>query len=122
MAEEIKEELDNVIELDAVTDEQIEAAEKVKKKFNVKKVFLIGVQDEDTGEWLEGYFRKPNLKEFSMFTTVAQKDKIQALQVLMTNVFLQGDKRLIEEDDYFLSAMSQIEEIVNVQASRIKKF
>lgn len=99
-----------------------EKAEKLKTQHKTKKVFLISVEDEDTGEWKSAFFRKPKLKEFSMFTTLAQKDKIQALQTLMKNIYLEGDNDLISDDDLFLAAMTQIEEIVNVQASKIKKF
>lgn len=97
-------------------------AEKLKKAHKSRKVFLVEVEDEDTGEWLEAWFKKPTLQQFSMFTTIAQKDKIQALQTLMKNIFIDGNEEIINDDDYFLSAMTQIEEIVNVSASRIKKY
>jgi DNA mismatch repair ATPase MutS len=125
MSEETKELEINLAEEEEAFKE-IEAkekyAEKLKKLHSTKRVFCIEVEDEDTGEWKEAWFRKPKLKEFSMFTTIAQKDKIQALQTLMRNIFIDGDKNVIDDDDYFLSAMSQVEEIVNVQASKIKKF
>jgi len=98
-------------------------AEKLKTKHKTRKVFFIEVESEEVeGEWLSAYFRKPNLKEYSYFTTLAQKDKIMALQDLMRKIFLEGDKDILEDDDYFLAAMTQIEEIINVQASRIKKY
>lgn len=99
-----------------------EKADKLKKIHKTKKVFLVEVEDEDTGEWLSAWFKKPSLKQFSMFTSIAQKDKIQALQSLMKNIFIDGNEEIINDDDYFLSAMTQIEEIVNVSASRIKKY
>ena len=97
-------------------------AESIKKKWNVKKVFLIEIEDEDTGEWIGAWIRKANLKEFSMFTKLAEKDNLLALKNLMTNIFLEGNKAVYEDDEYFLAAIAQVQEIVNVQASRIKKF
>lgn len=120
---EIEENVELIAEQDAEEmAKHIETAERLKKTYNLKKIYLIQVEDEDTGEWYEAYFRKPNLKEFSMFTTIAQKgDRIQALQTLMKNIFVDGNKLVIEEDDLFLAAMSQIEDILSVQASKIKK-
>ena len=85
-------------------------------------MFCIEVEDEDSGEWVAAWVQKPNLKVFSMFSKIAQEDNIKALKVLLTNIFLEGDKRILEDDDFFLAAMSQLEEIVSVQASRIKKY
>jgi hypothetical protein len=102
----------------------IAEAEGIKAKYKLKKVFRIEVENEETGEFdIIAYLRKPNLKEFTAFTTIAEKgDKISALKMLLTNVFVEGNKLVLSDDDYFLAALSQIEEIINVQASRIKKF
>ena len=100
-------------------------AEKIKKKYKIKKTFLIEVEDEDSEDvdaWAKGWVRKPTLKEFSAFSKIAQNDNIGGLKVLLTNIFLEGDKRILEDDEFFLSAMTQLEAIINVQASRIKKF
>lgn len=112
------EQIEEVEQMDA----DLKKAEILKKNYKTKRVFLIEVEDEDTGEWIGGWIRKPNLKEFSMFTKLAQKDNLSALQTLMTNIFLEGDRRIYEDDDYFLGSIAQIQDIVNVQASRIKKF
>jgi hypothetical protein len=100
-------------------------AEKIKKKYKIKKTFLIEVEDEDSEDedaWVKAWIRKPTLKEFSAFSKIAQNDNIGGLKVLLTNIFLEGDKRILEDDEFFLSAMTQLEAIINVQASRIKKF
>ena len=57
-----------------------------------------------------------------MFTKLAEKDNLAALKILMENVFLEGNKDVYEDDDNFMGAIAQVQEIVNVQASRIKKF
>ena len=85
-------------------------------------MFFIEIEDEFTGDWVGAWIRKPNLKEFSMFTKLAEKDNLAALKILMENVFLEGNKDVYEDDDNFMGAIAQVQEIVNVQASRIKKF
>ena len=116
-----KETPEQIAEAEA-TEVLIAKADGIKKKWNTKKVFLIEVEDEDTGEWIGAWIRKPNLKEFSMFTKLAEKDNLLALKTLITNIFLEGDKKIYEDDEYFLGAIAQVQDIVSVQASRIKKF
>ena len=111
---------------------EVKAAE-VAKMHNLKskkKVFYISVFDEDNededcgeeGKWLGGWVRKPNLSDFSMFTKMAESDKIKALQTILNTVWLQGDDRILNEDELLMSAMLQVEPIMNVFASKIKKF
>jgi hypothetical protein len=130
VTEEQQELVDATIAADKLEDE---AAARIKAKYasdstkNVKKIFHIEVRDEDDDEdgnpvWVGAYFGKPTLSLFSQFSKNAQKDRINALKVLLVNLFLEGDRRLLDDDDYFLAAMGQIEDIVNVQQARIKKF
>ncbi len=121
--EEIK--ITQTVEQKAIAKEAEELllkAESVKKKWGAKRVFFIEIEDEFTGDWVGAWIRKPNLKEFSMFTKLAEKDNLAALKILMENVFLEGNKDVYEDDDNFMGAIAQVQEIVNVQASRIKKF
>ena len=104
-------------------EERLGITQKLKLKHKSRAIFFIEVEsEEEQGKWLGAYFRKPTLKEYSYFTTLVEKNKIQALQDLMGKIFCEGDKEILEDDDYFLSAMSQIEGIVSIQASRIKKY
>ena len=110
-------------------DEVRKEAENVAKKHNLKlkKLFKISVFDEDSednedGEWRSCYVRKPKLSEFSMFTKLAETDKINALKTVLNTVFVEGDRKILEDDDCFMGAMLQIEPIMNVYASKIKKF
>ena len=126
VTEEQQELVDATIAADKLEDE---AAARIKAKYasdstkNVKRIFHIEVEDEENdGEWVGAYFSKPTLKLFSQFSKNQAKDRINALKVLLVNLFLEGDRRLLDDDDYFLAAMGQIEAIVHVQSSRIKKY
>jgi len=118
---EIKESESEKLELAKIEKLQSDA-ERLKKTYSLKKVFYISTEDEDSGEEIGAFFRKPSLKEFSQFSSISQKDSIAGIQNLMNNVFLEGNKLVIEDDDYFLACMQQIESIVQVQASTVKKF
>lgn len=96
---------------------------KVAKK--VKRVFVIIVQgDVDAGElpYYIGYFRRPNLMEFSQYMNFAQKDISQASFMLAQQVFLDGNKELVDDQDLFLyGTMSQLNHIIDSRNSDIVK-
>lgn len=96
---------------------------KVAKK--VKRVFVIIVQgDVDAGElpYYIGYFRRPNLMEFSQYMNFAQKDISQASFMLAQQVFLDGNRELVDDQDLFLyGTMSQLNHIIDSRNSDIVK-
>ena len=96
-------------------------AENIKKSSGEKKVFLISTINDDNEE-VSAWFRRPTLKEFSDFTSISQKDSIAGIRSLMDDVFISGNKDIIDDDYCFLASMSQIEGIIHIQASTIKKF
>ena len=104
-------------------------AEKIKKlkaKFGVKKVFVIVVEgDVADGEkpLYIGYFRRPNLMQFSMYMNFVQKDLIQANKQLAMNVFLDGDRELVDDEDMFLyGTMQQLSHVIDSRnADMVKK-
>ena len=81
-----------------------------------------GENGDEDGQWIDGWVRKPDLSDFSMFTKLAETDKINALKSILNTVWLEGDRKILEDDDCMMSAMLQIEPIMNVFASKIKKF
>ena len=104
-------------------------AEKIKElkaKFGVKKVFVIVVEgDVADGEkpLYIGYFRRPNLMQFSMYMNFVQKDLIQANKQLAMNVFLAGDRELVDDEDLFLyGTMQQLSHVIDSRnADMVKK-
>ena len=103
-------------------------AEKIKElkaKHGVKKVFVVVVEgDEDDEKPLYiGYFRRPNLMQFSVYMNFVQKDLVQANKQLATNVFLDGDRELVDDEDLFLyGTMQQLSHIIDSRnADMVKK-
>lgn len=97
----------------------------LKTKFNVKKVFVIIVQgDIEAGEkpFYIAYLRRPNMMQFSQYMTFAQKDIVQANKMLAQNIFLDGDKELIDDEELFLyGTMGQLNHVVDSRNSDIVK-
>lgn len=63
--------------------------------------------------------RKPNRKDLS-YVSVAS-DNVKMCEVLMKQLWVDGDPEMQEDDNYFLAAMSQMEEVLKVKESKIKK-
>ena len=104
-------------------------AEKIKElkvKHGVKKVFVIVVEgDVEDGEkpLYIGYFRRPNLMQFSVYMSFVQKDLIQANKQLAMNVCLDGDRELVDDEDMFLyGTMQQLSHVIDSRnADMVKK-
>lgn len=106
--------------------EQIAAkAEELKAKNHLKKVFVIVVEgDTDCGEkpFYICYMRRPNMMQFSQYMNFVQKDLVQANQMLAKNIYLDGDKELIEDDELFLyGTMQQLNHVIDSRNSDLVK-
>lgn len=97
----------------------------LKAKFNVKKVFVVIVEgnvNEGEKPVYIAYLRRPNLMQFSQYMTFAQKDLVQANQMLAQNIFLDGDKELIDDEELFLyGTMNQLNHVIDARNSDLVK-
>ena len=97
----------------------------LKTKFNVKTVFVIIVEgrvDEGEKPVYIAYMRRPNLMQFSQYMTFVQKDLVQANQMLAQNIFLDGDKELIDDEELFLyGTMNQLSHVIDARNSDLVK-
>lgn len=100
-------------------------ANELKAKYNVKKVFVVIVEgDTEAGEkpYYIAYLRRPNLMQFSQYMTFVQKDLVQANQMLAQNIFLDGDKELIDNEELFLyGTMNQLNHVIDARNSDLVK-
>lgn len=97
----------------------------LKAKHNVKKVFVVIVEgDVDAGEkpYYICYMRRPNMMQFSQYMNFVQKDLVQANQMLAQNIYLDGDKELIDDEELFLyGTMQQLNHIIDSRNSDLVK-
>ena len=70
-----------------------------------------------------GYFRKPTRKELMAVISISTKDAGAGSEVLFKNCFLKevSDKRIIEEDSFYLGALTQTGELIEMKQATIKK-
>lgn len=89
----------------------------LKAKHNVKKVFVVIVEgDVEAGEkpLFIAYMRRPNMMQFSQYMTFVQKDLVQANHMLAQNIFLDGDKELVDDEELFLyGTMQQLSHVID---------
>ena len=81
-----------------------------------KRVYVVAVKgwENDEKPYYIAYLAQPNLMQFSQYMSFIQKDVVQANQMLARNVFLDGDKELVDNEDLFLyGLMPQLSKIVD---------
>lgn len=97
----------------------------LKAKNNIKKVFVVVVKgDEEDGEkpFYIAYLRRPNMMQFSQYMNFVQKDLVQANQMLAQNIFLDGDKELVDDEDLFLyGTMPQLNHVIDARSADLVK-
>ena len=108
-----------------IREEIVKKAEALKAEHKLRKIFIIIVEGEegDDNPLYIGYLRRPSLMHFSQYMNFVQKDVVQANKMLATNVFLAGDRELVDDDELFLyGTMSQLSQIIDSRnADMVKK-
>ena len=91
-------------------------AEELKAQHKLRKIFIIVVEGEegDDKPLYIAYLRRPSLIHFSQYMNFVQKDLVQASKMLATNVFLAGDRELVDDDELFLyGTMQQLNHLID---------
>lgn len=99
-----------------VRQEILKKAEELKAQYKLRKIFiaLVEGEGEDDKPLYIAYFRRPGLIHFSQYMNFVQKDLVQANKMLAQNVFLAGDRELVDDEDLFLyGVMGQLNHIID---------
>lgn len=104
------------LQADKVEADNKEAASAMKSKHKVFNVFLLEV--DDARAWLKGMDRDI----IKMVHATAGDDPIEAAELLLENLWLEGDERLKKDDDYFIPAVNQLKELMQLKTARLKKY
>ena len=108
-----------------IREEIVKKAEVLKAEHKLRKIFIIIVEGEegDDKPLYIAYMRRPSLMHFSQYMNFVQKDIVQANKMLAQNVFLAGDKELVDDEDLFLyGTMGQLSQIIDSRnADMVKK-
>ena len=99
-----------------VREKIVKKAEELKSQRKLRKIFIIVVEGEDGDDkpLYIAYLRRPSLMHFSQYMNFVQKDLVQANKMLATNVFLEGDRELVDDDELFLyGTMQQLSHLID---------
>ena len=86
-----------------------EHAQELKKRLKLRKVYAVVVEGDgsDDKPYYIAYFRRPGLMPFSQYMSFVQKDVVQANKNLASNIFLEGDRELIDDEELFIFGLMQ---------------
>lgn len=107
-----------------VREEILKKAKELKAQHKLRKIFIAIVQGEEDDDkpFYIGYFRRPGLMHFSQYMNFVQKDLVQANKMLAGNVFLAGDKELVDDEDLFIyGTMGQLSHIIDSRNADLVK-
>ena len=63
--------------------------------------------------------RKPTRKDISYASVV--RDPMQLSETMLKQLWLDGDKEILEQDDLFLAVVAKMEEVMKIKEAEIKK-
>ena len=93
-----------------VTQAQIDAWKK-----EHKEVFKITVETH------VGYFKKPNRTIIALASTKVKENPIGYVETILENTFIGGSREILENDDFFLAAMTTAEKLVEIKTAELVK-
>ena len=103
-----------------VTDK--ERLDAMAKKHGVKIVFELSVpMDDEKKDIAVGYIKKPSRNSLGAAMSLMQSNPMKANEILLKSNWLEGDERILTDDDAFLSASMLLENVVSIRQGEIKK-
>jgi hypothetical protein len=69
----------------------------------------------------KGWFRKPDKLEFFMFLDMSEQDELKATETVMETLWLEGDREILDDDEYFIGASAQIEKLFVTLPTKVEK-
>lgn len=110
----------NLLKEDKTPKEILEALEVSKNGSFKGKVFVIEV-DGEGDDVAVGYCYQPNRQALAAALSLIDKDPLRANESLLRNVWLGGDDRLLNEDDFFLGCLEPLGQLISFKTGRLKK-
>jgi len=88
-------------------------------KHKVETVYIIEVPFRK--EILKAYLKYPDRITFGASLSLQERAPIRAKEILLKGMFLEGDNRILTEDEAFYSACTIIDEVMNIKTAYLKK-
>jgi hypothetical protein len=99
-----------------------ERLDAIAKKHGVKKVYELSIpMDDEKKDIAVGYIKKPNRTSLAAAMSVIGTNPLKANEIILKNNWLEGDERILDDDDAFMSAGALLEEVITIRQGEIKK-
>lgn len=101
--------------------QELSKPEQLKRKHKVKEVFEISVEMGE-GDTATGYIKKPDRKVMGAAMSHFQSNPLKANEIILNSCWLDGDRRILEDDDAFMAAGVVLEQVIQIRQAEIKKY
>ncbi len=99
------------------TDKKIEEL-----KRQHETVYVIEVPVDDEGNDIAiGYLKKPGRKILAAVMSRINNDPLGANEMLLRNCWIEGDTRILDDDEIFLGACAALEDLIKFRRGVLKK-
>ncbi|MFK5855376.1 MAG: hypothetical protein QM503_04530 [Bacteroidota bacterium] len=103
------------IPFDKNTQSELQTAQITAFKKEYGEVFLIKVEDKKC------YLHPPTRTILDAASAASKKAESKFNEVILRSCWLAGDKELVDDDDFFMAASSQLGDIIKFKEATIKK-
>lgn len=105
----------------ALTEEQIEKFEKLKKQYGGRVYAIIVPCDDEGADIAVGFVKKPDRTLLGLVLSQLTVNQIKAFEILLNSTWIEGDERILKDDDVFMSAMTSLNEMITIRQGVLKK-
>ena len=96
--------------------------DEVSKRHNQPKVLMLKVPLNDAySDFIYGFIKYPEREDVSIAMTLQNTDPLKGKQIVLENNWLEGDRRMIDDTELFLSACTALDEVLAIRQSIVKK-
>lgn len=102
-----------LFEQNNLTDLTPEQIEEYKKQY--PDIYVISVEDKKC------FLHKPTRQTLDLALTSREKKRSLYAETILKNCWLAGNKEILEDDEYFFSVSTQLDELVTFKEAELKK-
>lgn len=101
--------------------DQEQAAKRIKKAYGVKAAYWLEAED-DEGNAIGGWVKQPGIPELDSSAKTMGEHPVTGTRDLLFECWLEGDKRILQEDDLFLQILPVANDIFQQKMGSVKKY
>jgi len=97
-----------------------EAIDALKKEYG--DVFSLAIPMNDEGsEVAYCYLKKPDRATLGASMAIEDRNPLKAKEIILRGAWISGYDKIIEDDDLFLSAITQVNNLITIRLAELKK-